>query len=354
MSENTSKGRQNDGENPKRKKIKVHPIQDLLRNLKILLSREFKTGSIKCNNAIVTLDCEKVDLLNVNSRIISKIQFEESSTAKAETHLKRPLEKRLENLNIHFLHYLGQFIATELGTGCQAIPHKFIIYEKNHFSSPNENIQEENLSNFLIIVCKTNCDGGVIHFPEFRKTFSPQSGNYLNYVYFGKNTQYKVSKITKGFRVLIVYKIFHNPLQLESKNLIVDNEDIVKNILNNLNEKNILIPVTEPDIVKTICEKISVNCIEVCAEDKCPNIVFDNVINEVDEYEDEMHTFASIVDDENKYLVGTFVDLQEPEMSYEELKYYGPDFDHDCHEPEPYKIEFFKFNLINPDKNFRR
>lgn len=354
---------------PNQKRVK-YSTEDLIDELKILENEEIKTGIINFNSkTIIMIDNQEIDLHNINSDLSSKLNFIQSSNIsttianndemKIITNSKifQPLEKQLENENSHLLNFLGQSITTEqLGNKYQAIPEKFVIYRENDFRLPCKNISEYNQTNLLIIICPTECQGGNIYFPQVKKKFTPRKSDkkLLNFVLFGMKQEYKISKITKGLRILIVYKIFENFIDIGLEDLtMIDNENL-REILKNITEKNVLISIGEWKIVKKLCDDIKINYKEVYSDDDCPKIVYDEF--EDNEYEyyflgwrDSDVDFGNLIENKIGYNVEKFIHISTPKQIFKPVvRYYYPGFG-----PKEtyYDIDYYPFILINPYKD---
>lgn len=241
----------------------------------------------------------------------------------------------------------------------QAIPDKFLIYQENDFQLPcdnNINNQEENLSKLLIILCPTNCNGGEINFPLMKKKFTPESttNETLCYILFGINTQYEIKKIIKNLRCLLVYKIFESPFNIELINLTVSDTRRLKNILKNITETNVLIPITKGNNIKKICDNIKVKYQQVYSAKECPKIVY----SELDRNEMEFYykgweecdvDFYSLIKNSKRFTVGLYINFSKPEVINDIVVRYrkygtGP-------EESNYEVDYYSFILINPCEN---
>ncbi|XP_051168925.1 uncharacterized protein LOC127286524 [Leptopilina boulardi] len=342
-------------EEPQQKRVKFS-TNDFLEELKILENKEIKTGVINCNNALVTIDNQEINLLNITTEVISKIKFNDTSNDvenKENMHpkIRKSLQKHLVNFS-SFLNYLGQSITIkELGENNHAIPYKFIVYQENDFRLPRENIHKENLNNFLIIICPTNCQGGVLNFRQLKKKISinnNNNNNMLNYIIFGIQTQYEISKIIKGMRILILFKIFKSPLEIKSNDFTINDEGKLRNLLKNMTEKNVLIPITEKNVVQKICDDLEIEYQQVYSNEECPNIVYDDISDndQLDYRPYEYLDFDDLIQCSTKFTVGKYINFSKPQINSEILtRSYSK---YDRRSDESYEIDYYSFILINP------
>lgn len=352
MSDNISRASVSSDGAPVKKRSK-YSSDDLFDELALLESKEIKTGFVKLKSAVISIDYQEIDLLNITSDITSKIIFEiKGGENSNQSKICKSLERRLENVNSPFLNYLGQMITFELGKNYQAIPHELILFQKNDFRSPCDNIQEKDSSNFLIVVCPTDCEGGEINFPQLKRNFSKKPEKMLTYAFFGSKTQYEVSKVTKGLRVLITFKIIEHCIEEGLDNFTVFDTERLKSVLKNMTEENVLISITEKKALKEICKDIQVNCQKVYAKTKDPDTVYDNIEKYLDccgcnSY--EYFKFADLIEGANAFEVETFINLTTPPKKSEEYTKYHSRRRYGSSETN-YEINYYTFLLINPKK----
>ncbi|XP_043472604.1 uncharacterized protein LOC122505187 isoform X2 [Leptopilina heterotoma] len=341
---------------PPEKRIK-YSFDDLSKEIHLLENRGIKTGISNCKNATFFLDEQKIDLLNITDEKMSLINFDnypsvESATENIRKKFRKSRSRQLDGDN-SFLNHLGQSITSKLlGENFQVIPYKFVIYEKYDFRLPRENIKENGLKKLLIVVCPTYCKGGKIYFPEMRKKFIHETKKLLSFVLFDINTQYHVSQVTEGLRSLIVYKIYEDCFQLELKSLTVFNVECVKTILQNVVEKNIVIPMTEGNNTQKICDDMKLKYERVYSNQKCPELVYSYVSDDPDYHPDEHWPFKHLKTCSIEYHVGAFVNLPN-QLNSEQLTRY-------CRYSDSYLTHgiksqscYYCFILLNPCRDYR-
>lgn len=324
--------------------------------LKTLENRQIKTGIVNCKTPIINIDEEKIDILNINEEIKSKIKFPNIEIGQnGDIEIKKSLNRQLANVNCPFLHYLGQsIISKQLGENYQAIPQEFVIYQENDFRHLFENADENNLTNYLIVICPTNCNGGDINFPQLKKKFSPKmKKNILNYVLFEKKTNYEISKIENGLRVLIVYQIFVNYLDVEFHDFTIIDTEKLKGLLKNIEEKNVLIPITEVNVVKKICDDIKIKYREVYAEEELPKIVYDEISDAAEQSFCRYNvclSFEDLIYDSNVFSVGSYVNLSTPQIIRDKYTRYRKNCSPKSSSDE---VDYYSFLLINPCTDYK-
>ncbi|XP_051169044.1 uncharacterized protein LOC127286604 [Leptopilina boulardi] len=353
MSEVTNKSNVINNDEPPQKRIKYSP-ENIAEELKILENREIKTGFINCTSAVITIDDEKIDLLNIDSKITSKIKFTKSSSNNENK--EKSLERQLSKISCPFTNYIGQSITTKLlGENYHAIPDKFIIYRENDYRQLYNNINEKNVSKFLIVISPTNYNGGEIIFPQLKKTFKNSQINekQLNYILFNIKTKYEISKITHGICVLLTFKIIETNFEIELKELTQLNTDNLKSLLKNLTDKNILIPITEGNIAKKICDDIKIKYRQVYADEECPKIVYDDISDAQEQSFCRFNVFLNfedLIDDEKQFSVNTYVNPMKPQKISDKYTRYRKSNSpkSSCDE-----VEYYSFLLINPCREFK-
>lgn len=88
-----------------------------------------------------------------------------------------------------------------------AVPYKLIVYKEGGFFNEHTDTPEENLTHSLVVVLPTAHTGGDLMFNEFNSG-DKFCASHLNFVLFDPFLPHYVSKVVRGVRVCITYKIF--------------------------------------------------------------------------------------------------------------------------------------------------
>lgn len=313
----------------------ISNLEELEKNLKSVVQQGIKVGCIENLDEVTFLSVKghTFSLLkpNIPDEVLQISPFGHKSESKIDENIRRSKEVTLDvttmdHRSLQYLQKLSFEIAfKEEKKHYVCVPYKIIKYTVDDHFKPHTDTPEKNLVKTLVLQLPTyELEGGDLTFNEVYKPVQNNRKQFLNYILFNIGVTHSVTKVTRGERFSITFKLFNVPeldkirIETFSPNIEHINFKMGKDKF-----KNVLIIYKDLTALEEALQKQNIEYIEVYydPDDKKPSYVYDNIISE----EQTSEKWLEIKDilSGNEYKVDEWIDVGVCLDKMEYTNYYG-------------------------------